>query len=226
MPAKNTLARSLHDLGLASWFGGSLMGAIGLNGAAAEVADERERARVAAAGWARWTPVNAGAIAAHGVGAVQLLRANKGRMAAQKGVTRATAGKTALTLAALGATAYARVLGQRLTAAGDVPVEAGVEPSAQTPPDVAGAQRQLAALQWAVPALTGGALVVNSLMGEQQRPRMVVAGIVQRVSSPVALAGTGVGALSLLGYSLRRRRKSADAVLVEVTEDGGLTSTV
>ena len=28
----DTLARSLHDLGLAAWFGGSLMGAIGLNG--------------------------------------------------------------------------------------------------------------------------------------------------------------------------------------------------
>jgi hypothetical protein len=33
----NTLARSLHDLGLATWFGGSLMGAVGLNGAAAVV---------------------------------------------------------------------------------------------------------------------------------------------------------------------------------------------
>jgi hypothetical protein len=31
--ADNTLSRSLHDLGLATWFGGSLMGAVGLNGA-------------------------------------------------------------------------------------------------------------------------------------------------------------------------------------------------
>src|SRR4051812_21266058 len=31
---RNTLVRSLHDLGLAAWFGGSLMGAVGLNGAA------------------------------------------------------------------------------------------------------------------------------------------------------------------------------------------------
>lgn len=30
---RNTLIRSMHDLGLAAWFGGSLMGAIGLNGA-------------------------------------------------------------------------------------------------------------------------------------------------------------------------------------------------
>jgi hypothetical protein len=34
MAQVNTVARSLHDLGLAAWFGGSLMGAVGLNGAA------------------------------------------------------------------------------------------------------------------------------------------------------------------------------------------------
>jgi hypothetical protein len=31
MAQDNTLARSLHDVGLAAWFGGSLMGAVGLN---------------------------------------------------------------------------------------------------------------------------------------------------------------------------------------------------
>jgi hypothetical protein len=29
MADDNTVARSLHDLGLAAWFGGSLMGAVG-----------------------------------------------------------------------------------------------------------------------------------------------------------------------------------------------------
>src|SRR4051794_16130286 len=29
---RNTLARTMHDVGLAAWFGGSLMGAIGVNG--------------------------------------------------------------------------------------------------------------------------------------------------------------------------------------------------
>jgi hypothetical protein len=50
----NTLARSLHDLGLAAWFGGSLMGAVGLNGAAAVVDAPEQRLRVANTGWARW----------------------------------------------------------------------------------------------------------------------------------------------------------------------------
>jgi hypothetical protein len=47
MAAKdNTIARTLHDVGLAAWVGGSLMGATGLNGAAAVVDDPTQRLRV------------------------------------------------------------------------------------------------------------------------------------------------------------------------------------
>ena len=53
------LIRSLHDLGLATWAGGSLMGAIGLNGAAAALDDPRQRSSAATAGWRRWAPVGA-----------------------------------------------------------------------------------------------------------------------------------------------------------------------
>ena len=125
MAQDNTLARSLHDLGLAAWFGGSLMGAVGLNGAAAVVDQPGQRLRVANAGWARWTPVNLAGIAAH----------------------------------------------------------------------LAGAQRQLTVLQWVIPGLTGAALVLNALMGEQQRPQQVSSGLLQGLRSrlPVlALAGTGL----------------------------------
>ncbi len=50
MSERNTLLRSMHDVGAAAWFGGSLMGAVGLNGAASDVAHPAERARVSAAG--------------------------------------------------------------------------------------------------------------------------------------------------------------------------------
>ena len=43
MSTRNTLVRSLHDLGAAAWFGGSLMGALGVNGAAAQVRDPTGR---------------------------------------------------------------------------------------------------------------------------------------------------------------------------------------
>ena len=177
----NSLARSLHDLGLAAWFGGSLMGAVGVNGAAAQVEEPKQRLRVANAGWNRWTPVNLAGIAAHLAGGAVLLAANKGRVATQQGVAQATVVKTALTGAALAATAWSRALGAKLDQAGEVPVEGGTEPSADTPEDVAKAQRQLKVLQWVIPALTGAVLVVNARMGEQQRPAQVTGGAFRRL---------------------------------------------
>jgi hypothetical protein len=179
--ADNTVSRSLHDLGLAAWFGGSLMGAVGLNGAAAEVEEPKQRLRLANAGWNRWTPVNLAGIAAHVAGGVVLLGANKGRVASQQGVAQATMVKTALTGAALAATAWSRVLGAKLDHAGEVPVEGGTDPSTDTPEDVAKAQRQLKVLQWVIPALTGAVLVFNARMGEQQRPAQVSGGLLGRL---------------------------------------------
>ena len=191
MSNTNTLARTLHDVGLAAWFGGSLMGAVGLNGASSEVSDPTDRARVANAGWGRWTPVNAAAIGAHVIGATKLTTANKGRLIGQQGVGSTAALKAGLTATALGVTAYSRVLGQKVMEAeakeaqtsygsDGLPVADATTPSAQTPEDAANAQRQLKLLQWAIPALTGAMLVINARMGEQQRPLEVAKGIVGR----------------------------------------------
>lgn len=181
MSQRNTIARSLSEVGLAAWFGGSLMGAVGVNGAAAEVDQPGQRARVANAGWSRWTPVNLAAIGAHLAGSLALTVANKGRIAGQKNVATTAIAKTAVTAGALAATAYARALGQKMMDAGDVPVEGGTDPSAQTPTDVANAQRKLSKLQWAIPALTGTLLVMDALMGEQQRPNQAAQGLVARL---------------------------------------------
>lgn len=180
----NVKIRTLHDLGLAAWFGGSLMGAVGVNGAAAEAKDPTERTRIAGAGWAKWTPVNAAAIGTHLVGGAGLLIANKGRVSSQAGVGKTTATKTALTGLALAATGYARVLGQKVIDKGDqgiAPAAGATEPSGGTPADVAAAQKQLKALQWAIPALTGALLVINAQMGEQQRPAEVTGGILAKL---------------------------------------------
>lgn len=177
MSERNTVVRSLHDLGLAVWLGGSLAGAVAVNGAAADVPDPTMRLRVANAGWARWTPVNATAIAAHLVGGFALLRANRERTFAQKGVGASTVAKLVLTGAALGVTGYSRVLGKKLQPADGVPVLGGTDPAPTTPPDIARAQRQLDICQWLIPALTGGISVLTSLQGEQQRPGEQLSGI-------------------------------------------------
>lgn len=178
MSERNTVVRSLHDLGLAAWFGGTLAGAVAVNGAAAEVTDKSQRLHVANAGWRRWTPVNLAAIIAHLVGGAGLLFANKGRVATQRGVGASTAVKVGLTIAALGVTAYSRVLGRMLEQADGTPVEGGTDPARETPADVAAVQQQLKVTQWLIPALTGGIAVLNSLEGEQQRPSQQLPAII------------------------------------------------
>ena len=178
--ARNTLSRTLHDVGLSAWFGGTLANAVALNAAAAEAGSDAATGRVANAGWDRWTPVNLVAIGAHLVGSVGQLRANKQRVAAQQGVAGMSTLKTLLTAAALGATAYSRVLGQRVSAAGAVPSKSGTRPSKRTKvaqADVAAAQEQLDRLQWVIPALTGALVAISSYAGEQQRPGEVAKGL-------------------------------------------------
>lgn len=187
MSERNTVIRSLHDLGLGAWFGGSLAGAVGINGAAADVADPKERLHVANAGWNRWTPVNLAGIAAHLVGGAGLLYANKGRVAGQKGVGTSTAVKLALTGAALGASAWSRALGAKLDQYDGVAVEGGTDPAPETPSEVASAQRQLKVLQWVIPALTGGLVVLNAQHGEQQRPNQQLPGLAQRAGQLIGV---------------------------------------
>jgi CBS domain-containing protein len=202
----NTVARTLHDVGLAAWFGGSLMGAVGLNGAAGAVDQPEQRLRVANAGWARWTPVNLAGIAAHVAGGSVLLVANKGRLAGQRGVATATIAKTALTGLALAATGYSRVLGAKLQRVGDTPVEGGTTPTSGTPEEVAKVQRQLNVLQWVIPGLTGATLVLNAKMGEQQRPTNVTTGMLEGARRRLPWAA--VPALAAGATLLVRRRRT------------------
>lgn len=177
MTERDTVLRSMHDTGLAAWFGGSLMGAVGLNGAAAEANNPRERLHISSAGWQRWAPVNLAAIGAHLVGSTGILASDRRRIAGQRGVGTMSAAKTALTVAALGATAYSRRLGLRLEEWRRVPVEGVTEPGPETPPEVRSVQRRQRVAQWAVPALTGALIAVSSLAGEQQKPRSVARGV-------------------------------------------------
>jgi CBS domain-containing protein len=219
MAEDNTVARSLHDLGLAAWFGGSLMGAVGLNGAAGAVDQAEQRLRVANAGWARWTPVNLAGIAAHVAGGSMLLVANKGRLAGQRGVAMATIAKTALTGLALAATGYSRALGAKLQRVGEAPVEGGTTPTEDSPDQVARAQRQLNVLQWVIPGLTGATLVLNAKMGEQQRPTKVTTGLLQGARSrlPWAVPALAAGAAVLARRRRTGRQAAGEGTPAEVT---------
>ncbi len=177
MDNRNTFVRTLHDLGAAAWFGGTLMGAIGLNGAAGKVSDETERAPVASYGWARWAPFSFAAIASHVVGGAGLLLANRDRAANQEGTRGNTVVKLTLTGVAIGLTAWSGALGSTVGKAGKVPATGAVIPNSSTPPDVATAMKQLRLVQYAIPAVTGAILVLGAQQGEQQKPEQQLKGL-------------------------------------------------
>ena len=199
----NSVARALHELGLAAWFGGALMGAVALNPASGQITDPNERLRVANIAWGRWTPVAAAAIAAHLIGAVRITTANASRIAAQQGVGTVDASKAVVTAAALGAYAASGLYGRKVMqleqsssrgraegaaggqqigdgGIGGTDVRDATTPEAGTDAELADAQRKLSLLQWAIPVLTGGLIVLSARLGEQQRPAEVAAGILDR----------------------------------------------
>ncbi|WP_146070131.1 hypothetical protein [Cryobacterium sp. Y29] len=81
MPQRNTPVRNLHDIELAAWFGGSLMGAVELNGAAATVKGPKERISVATTGWKHWAPVQMARFVAVGIGGAVLILGDTARRA-------------------------------------------------------------------------------------------------------------------------------------------------
>jgi hypothetical protein len=185
MTRRNTIIRSLHDVGAAAWFGGSLMGATGVNGAAAAVRDPHDRTRVASAGWKAWQPVSAAAIGAHVVGGAGILYANRDRAKHQSGVRANTVIKLAVTGAALAVTVANAALGRKAAEATGRPVEGATEPAPGTPEGAAAAQQQLRYLQWAQPLLTGAIVVLGAQQGEQQRPGEIAAGVGSHLLSRV-----------------------------------------
>jgi hypothetical protein len=167
MSNRTTMLAIIHDVGLAAWFGGAWMGAIGLNGATIEVDDHTQRTRVANAGWFRWAPIAGAALLGHVASAYALGRL----LPTPQGRDRGSAGKrrfrTVVTLAAMISTAETGISGQRVVRGGDVPVATATRPIAATPPEVAAAQRRLRVAQWLVPTFTGAIFVLEALQREQ-----------------------------------------------------------
>lgn len=102
--AFGTATKALRDVGAAAWFGGSLMGASGLNAAADAAGGPADRERVVSAGWAKWTPISRAALAATFLGSV-------GQLAARRSTANVVG--VGLTTAAVGLTAGTAVMGAK-----------------------------------------------------------------------------------------------------------------
>jgi hypothetical protein len=168
MTHRTTTLAVIHDVALATWFGGAWMGAVGLNGATIEVDDHTQRTRVANAGWFRWAPIAGTALVAHVASAYVLGRLAPAPPARGRGSAGVRGLRTAVTLAAALATAESGVSGNRVVRGGDVPVATATVPISATPPDVAAAQRRLHVAQWLVPGFTGAIFVLEAIQRQQR----------------------------------------------------------
>lgn len=169
MSQRSTLSRSVHDISLAAWFGGSLMGAIGLNGGASTAKSPVERLTIASAGWSKWFPIQLGAIAAHAGASVAQLASNGGRLLEQPGARRNAGIKTVLTLVAAGASVYSGILGSKQAKHAEEGAAGTTTPSGSSSPELASVQRQQKIMQWVTPAVTLVLIVLAAQQGEQQR---------------------------------------------------------
>jgi len=191
MSTANPVIRTANQLSLAAWFGGSLMGLVGVPRAGQDGDGATTEAEGRA--WSAWQPVQAGAIASQLASGAALTVVNRGRLVSQRGVARTSIIRTVLTGAAIGATALAARSGRRLEAAldGAAPTDDEPRPDGASSPDggqdVRALLRRTRALQATVPLLTGALISIDALMGEQQRPAQVLSGAAQRVL-PGALA--------------------------------------
>lgn len=109
--------RSLHDLGLATWFGGSVFATVAVpheheahekpsKGGNTQAAVTEQ---VQVDSWQRFSPVLTAAMVAHVVGGVGLIAWNRGRHRHHDGVMATTVVKSALTVAAVALTVGAEL---------------------------------------------------------------------------------------------------------------------
>ena len=168
MTLLSTTIRATHLVTNAAWFGGSLMGAVGLHPAAAHADRPADRTEVVSVGWERWGPVQGAAVGLHLLSGLAIIADNRNRVRRHAPTQAHTIVKTVLTAGAVAATAWAYRDGHR---SGELAGDEGVERprTAREGAELRTLRSGLRWLQWLTPALTGAMLVADSALGEQQR---------------------------------------------------------
>jgi len=152
-----------HNLGLSTWFGGTLFGQVSLNPAVSSIGDERERGRVLNEAWARFQAANVPAMLSALLG-WRLGGVRDDSQLRAPGLTRA---KDVLLGGAAFNTVASALLGASTAAVsrgGATPVRSGTKPSPRTPPEAALAVRMLRLTGNGSLALLAATVVVSALI--------------------------------------------------------------
>jgi len=160
-----------HDLGLSTWFGGTLFGQVSLNPAVSSISDEEERGRVLNEAWGRFQAANIPAMLSTLLG-WRLGGVRDDSELRAPGLTRA---KDILLGGAAFNTVASALLGASTAASsrgGATPVRSGTKPSRRTPPEAALAVRPPRFTGDVSLALLAAAVVVSALIeAAEPKPR-------------------------------------------------------
>jgi hypothetical protein len=163
MKKSSRTGKVVHDLGLSTWFGGTLFGQFSLNPTVSTIGDERERGRVLNEAWARFQAANLPAMLSTLLG----WRLGGVRDDAQLRAPGLTRVKDLLLGGAAFNTAASALLGASTAAVsrgGATPVRSGTKPSPRTPPEAALAVRLLRVTGNGSLALLAATVVVSALI--------------------------------------------------------------
>lgn len=184
----HALAQAVHDLGAAVWFGGTVMGAVGVNRAGRDLTEGIDRIRVAKSAWGRFSFLQWTGIAATMLAGLQLTRTSAERLAAQQ--TFGTVGAAKAGVVALGAlaTAYSAFCGAKIASLAEeahdqqkrVEVADATTPTPQTPPEIARWQRRQQIAQFITPILAGANIAGGSYLVQSYRPGATAKGFMGR----------------------------------------------
>ncbi len=214
------VTRAAHDLGLATWFGGSMFGKFAHNPSLKAISDHRERGKVANAAWNGYNALNAAGLgaAAAGWAGARFTEANPVRMSATENALALA--KDGLMVAAVATGVANGIQGARLARQareGAVPVESGTEPAPETPQQAAGIQRSLDILGNVNIGVGAALIAVNAVLAQVNYSRPTARRALLRRSNPVGLLSRGggdrkpvspftIGAIVLAGLNEAARR--------------------
>lgn len=215
------VTRAAHDVGLATWFGGTMFGKFALNPAVEAISERSERGKVLNAAWNGYNVLNAAGLGAAAVGwaAARFTEANPVRMSGTENAL--SLAKDGLMVAAVATGAVNGIQGVRLARQardGAVPVESGTEPAPETPLPAAGIQRSLDVLGNINVGVGAALIAVNAVLAQLNYSRPTARRALLRRSNPVGglLTGRGndraaispftIGAIALAGLNEAARR--------------------
>ena len=215
------VTRAAHDLGLATWFGGSMFGKFAHNPSVKAVSDHRERGKVVNAAWNGYNVLNGVGLGAAAVGwaGARFTEANPIRMSGTENAL--SFAKDGLMAAAVVTGIANGVQGARLARQGPdgaVPVESGTQPAPETPPEAARIQKSLEVLGNLNIGVGAALIAVNAVLSQVNYSRPTARRALLRRSNPSGglLGGGGSSDDGIKGVSPFTIGAVATGVLNEV----------